>query len=89
MTVSRNKLTKQDINKMSLYSVIEQSCFSFERMQAAGFTLSMMPTFKRIYGDQKEEIAAAMLNNMDFINTEPHMATFLMGLVVAMEENGE
>lgn len=47
MTVSRNKLTKQDINKMSLYSVIEQSCFSFERMQAAGFTLSMVPTFKK------------------------------------------
>lgn len=89
MTVSRNKLTKQDINKMSLYSVIEQSCFSFERMQAAGFTLSMVPTFKKIYGDQKEEIAAAMMNNMDFINTEPHMATFLMGLIVSLEEAGE
>lgn len=30
-----------------------------------------------------------MMNNMDFINTEPHMATFLMGLIVSLEEAGE
>ena len=89
MTVSRKKLTKQDITKMGLYSIIEQSCFNFERMQAAGFTLSMVPCFEKIYGDQKDEIAKAMVNNMDFINTEPHMATFLQGLVLSLEEAGE
>ena len=26
---------------------------------------------------------------MEFINTEPHMATFLMGLILSMEEHGE
>jgi len=89
MTVSRNKLTKKDIDKMGVYSFIEQSAFNFERMQAAGFTLSMVPSFQKIYGNQKEEIAAAMVNNMDFINTEPHMATFLMGLILSLEESGE
>lgn len=89
MTVSRNKLTKSDINKMSMYSVIEQSCFSFERMQAPGFTLSMLPCVKKIYGDQKQEISEFMKYNMEFINTEPHMATFMMGLILSMEEAGE
>ena len=88
MAVSREKLTKKDIDKMSLLSILEQSCFSFERMQAPGFVLCMIPGFKKIYGDQKEEVAAAMQNNMDFINTEPHMATFLQGLILSLEENG-
>ncbi len=74
---------------MSLLSILEQSCFSFERMQAPGFVLGMIPGFKKIYGDQKEEVAAAMQNNMDFINTEPHMATFLQGLILSLEENGQ
>lgn len=89
MAVSREKLTKKDIDKMSLLSILEQSCFSFERMQAPGFVLGMIPGFKKIYGDQKEEVAAAMQNNMDFINTEPHMATFLQGLILSLEENGQ
>lgn len=89
MTVSRNKLTKKDINQLGLYSIIEQSAFNFERMQAAGFTLSMVPSFQKIYGNQKDQIASAMVNNLDFINTEPHMASFLMGLIVSLEESGE
>lgn len=83
------KLTKADIDKMSLYSVIEQSAFSFERMQAMGFTESMLPAFKKMYGDSKEDISEFMTYNMQFINTEMHMATFLMGLILSMEEKGE
>lgn len=87
--VKRGKLTKQDITKMSLLSSLEQASFSFERMQAPGFTLSMLPAFKKIYGDSKEDISEFMKYNMEFINTEPHMATFLMGLILSMEESGE
>ncbi len=72
-----------------MLSILEQSCFSFERMQAPGFCLGLLPGLKKIYGDQKEEISDAMKNNMDFINTEPHMATFLQGLVLSLEENGQ
>ena len=75
MTVSRNKLTKKDITEMSILSIFEQIPFNFERMQAGGFTYCIAPTLKKIYGDQKDEIADAMMSNMDFINTEPHMAT--------------
>ncbi len=89
MTVSRNKLTKKDITEMSILSIFEQIPFNFERMQAGGFTYCIAPTLKKIYGDQKDEIADAMMSNMDFINTEPHMATFLMGLILSLEEAGE
>lgn len=85
----RNELTKSDITKMSLYSIILQSAFSFERMQAPGFTLSMLPTFQKIYGDSEDDLREFMTYNMQFMNTEPHMATFLMGLILSMEEAGE
>ena len=86
---SNYKITKSDLTKLGLYSVIEQIGFSFERMQALGFTCSMLPTIKKIYGDDKEQLADFMTKNMEFINTEMHMATFLMGLIVSMEEAGE
>lgn len=89
MTVSRNKLSKSDITKLGFLSLFEQICFSFERMQAPGFCWGMIPGFKKIYGDNKEEIAKAMQNNMGFFNTEPHMATFLQGLVLSLEEAGQ
>ncbi len=86
---SVKKLSKADLDKMSLYSIIEQSAFSFERMQALGFTESMLPAFKKMYGDSKEDISEFMTYNMEFMNTEPHMATFLMGLILSLEEKGE
>lgn len=89
MKVYRNKLTKKDITKVGLLSLGSQFIFSFERMQAPGFVMGMLPAFKKIYGDQTEEIAAAMTSNMGFINTEPHMLALLQGLVVSLEESGE
>lgn len=89
MTVSRNKLTKKDINKVGLYSIMYQTGFNFERMQAGSFANCLIPGLKKIYGDQKEEIGKALMNNMDFINTQQHMGSFLMGLVLSLEEAGE
>lgn len=89
MTVSRGKIEKKDLVTLGLHSIYAQSLFSFERMQAPGFTASMIPAFKKIYGDNTEEIAGAMMNNMSFINTEPHAITFLQGLIISLEEAGE
>lgn len=83
------KLTKQDLNRVGLYTIFEQACFSFERMQAPGFTLSMVPAFKKIYGDSRKDLSEFMTYNMQFMNTEPHMAALLQGLILSMEENHE
>ena len=74
---------------MAYMSLFEQSCFSFERMQAVGFAWGMSDCFRKIFGDNNEEMAKALQNNLDFINTEPHMAAILQGLVVSMEESGQ
>ena len=41
----------------------------------------MTKCFRKIHGDNNEEMAAALKNNLDFINTEPHMAAILQGLI--------
>lgn len=87
--MASNKITKKDLNEMAVRSMAEQCCFSFERMQAVGFCYGMTKCFRKIHGDNNEEMAAAMANNLDFINTEPHMAAILQGLIVSMEEAGQ
>lgn len=81
------KLTSSDITKLGFNSLFEQIAFSFERMQAPGWTMNMIPAFKKIYGeDDKKDLEEFMTYNMEFMNTEPHMATVLQGIVISMEE---
>lgn len=89
MMVSRNKLDKKTLDKTGILSILYQTGFSFERMQAPSFALSLVPGLKKIYGDNEEEVCDALLNNMDFINTEQHVGSLLVGLVLSMEEAGE
>lgn len=84
-----SKITKKDLDKMAFMSLFEQACFSFERMQAVGFCWGMSDCFRKIFGDDNKEMGEALQNNLDFINTEPHMAAILQGLVVSMEEAGQ
>ena len=67
--MASNKITKKDLNEMAVRSMAEQCCFSFERMQAVGFCYGMTKCFRKIHGDNNEEMAAALKNNLDFINT--------------------
>ncbi|WP_334258805.1 PTS system mannose/fructose/sorbose family transporter subunit IID [Faecalicoccus pleomorphus] len=41
-----------------------------------------------IYGDDKEKLSAAMVDNLGFINTHPNLVGFLMGLMISLEEGG-
>jgi PTS system galactosamine-specific IID component len=83
---TQGELTKKDLNRLGLRSILMQCGFSFERMQAPGFTWSMLPAFQKLYGDSKEDLSEFMTYNMEFMNTEMHMGTFLMGLILSMEE---
>ena len=57
--MASNKITKKDLNEMAVRSMAEQCCFSFERMQAVGFCYGMTKCFRKIHGDNNEEMAAA------------------------------
>ena len=87
---SNNKvLTRRDIGILGLRSILLQASFNYERMQAGGFAWSFIPALKKIFGDDKEKMSAALKDNLEFINTHPVFVGFLMGLMISMEEAGE
>ncbi|NRY63927.1 PTS galactosamine transporter subunit IID [Clostridium beijerinckii] len=88
-TESNNKLTKKDLRKLAFRSVLLQASFNYERMQAAGWTCALLPFLKKIHNNDKEKVSQSMKDNLEFINTNPTLVGFLMGLVLSLEENSE
>ena len=79
------KLDKKTLNKMVWMSTMLQASFNFERMQSSGWLWAMLPGLKKIHTN-KEDLAASMSHNMDFINTHPYLVTFVMGIVLSLEQ---
>ncbi len=71
---------------MFLRSFFIQAGWNYERYQNLGFAFTMEPALKKIYPDP-EKFKAAMLRHMQIFNTQPFMASFVLGNVVRMEEH--
>ena len=84
-TKPAQKLDKKTLNRMVWRSCQLQAAFNYERMQSAGWLWAMLPGLEKIHTD-KEDLAASMTHNMDFINTHPFAVTFVMGIVLSMEQ---
>ena len=79
-------ITKKDLNKMIWRSFFLQASFNYERMQACGWLYSLLPGLKKIHTN-KEDLSAAMKDHLEFFNTHPFLVTFIMGLIISMEES--
>ncbi|MBW6411296.1 PTS system mannose/fructose/sorbose family transporter subunit IID [Clostridium weizhouense] len=81
-------LTNKDLNHMVWRSLFLQASFNYERMQGCGWLYGLIPGLKKIHTN-KEDLSQAMKDHMEFFNTHPFLVTFIMGLILAMEENKE
>ena len=79
------RLDNKTLNKMVWRSCQLQACFNYERMQSVGWLWSMLPGLQKIHTN-KEDLAASMTHNLDFLNTHPFAVTFVMGMVLSMEQ---
>ena len=79
------KVDKKTLNKMVWMSTMLQASFNYERMQSAGWLWAMLPGLQKIHTN-KDDLAASMTHNMDFLNTHPFAVTFVMGMVLSMEQ---
>lgn len=80
---------EKTLNKRDLFWIFVRSnfllgSFNFERMQAMGFCVAMMPALKKLY--QGDELKAALKRHLEFFNTQPFVAASIMGIIAAMEE---
>lgn len=79
------RLDNKTLNKVVWRSCQLQACFNYERMQAAGWLWSILPGLQKIHTN-KDDLAASMTHNLDFLNTHPFACTFVMGMVLSMEQ---
>jgi len=81
-----NKVSKKTLNKMVWRSLNLQLSFNYERMQAAGWLWALLPGLEEVHTN-KEDLATSMTHNMEFFNTHPFLVTFVLGIVLSMEQN--
>ena len=79
------KLTKKDRVSIWWRSTFIQGSWNYERMQNGGWAFSMIPAIKRLY-KTKEDRAAALQRHLEFFNTHPYVASPIIGVTLALEE---
>mgnify|MGYP000883933712 FL=1 len=79
-------LTTKDLRSMYWRSTFLLGSFNFERMQAIGFCMTLMPAIKKFYPDDKTQQAAALKRHLEFYNTHPWISSVVFGVTAAMEE---
>lgn len=81
----RIKLSKKDRKSVFWRSTFIQGSWNYERMQNLGWAFSLIPAIKKLY-TTKEDRAAALTRHMEFFNTHPYVASPIIGVTLALEE---
>ena len=79
------KLDKKTLNKMVWRSLFLQASFNYERMQVGGWLYGILPGLEKIHTD-KEDLSKSMKHNLEFFNTHPFLVTFVMGIILSLEQ---
>ncbi|HEY4399158.1 MAG TPA: PTS system mannose/fructose/sorbose family transporter subunit IID [Lactobacillaceae bacterium] len=79
------ELTKSDRLSVAWRSTFLQGSWNYERMQNLGWAYAMIPAIKKLY-TSKEDRAAALKRHLEFFNTHPYVASPIIGVTLALEE---
>ncbi|HFI0633813.1 TPA: PTS system mannose/fructose/sorbose family transporter subunit IID [Streptococcus suis] len=79
------QLSVNDRKKVWWRSTFLQGSWNYERMQNLGWAYAMIPAIKKLY-TKKEDQAAALERHLEFFNTHPYVASPILGVTLALEE---
>ena len=79
------QLSVSDRKKVCWRSTFLQGSWNYERMQNLGWAYAMIPAIKKLY-TKKEDQAAALERHLEFFNTHPYVASPILGVTLALEE---
>lgn len=79
------KLSKRDRISVWLRSTYLQGSWNYERMQNGGWVFSMIPAIRKLY-KTKDDRAKALQRHLEFFNTHPYVASPILGVTLALEE---
>ena len=78
-------IRKTDLIKVYFRLFLLEASWNYEKMQNIGVAYALMPVGNRLYSDFDGR-KAFVGRNLKFFNTHPAMASFIMGVVIHMEE---
>lgn len=78
-------IDNKTLNKMAWRSMFLQASFNYERMQAGGWLYSILPGLKKIHKN-KQDLSTSMKHNLEFFNCHPFLITFVMGIILSLEQ---
>jgi PTS system mannose-specific IID component len=67
-------------------SFLIQASWSFDHMQSLGFAYAIEPVLRKLYPDQTE-YESRLRAHMQYFNTQPYLASFILGAVARMEQD--
>lgn len=82
----RIELSKKDRLAVAWRSTFLQGSWNYERMQNGGWCYAMIPAIKKLYKDS-EDRKAALKRHLEFFNTHPYLASPVLGVTLALEED--
>lgn len=89
MAMSNQKLTKKELNVISWrYILGSQLNWNYERMMSTGYLYGILPVLKKFYGEDKSQLQDMMNTHNQFFNTNAIFGNLIMGIDVAIEEDG-
>lgn len=80
------KLSKSDRFKVMWHSQFLQGSWNYERMQNGGWVYSLIPALRKLY-PEKKDMAKALERHLVFFNTHPYLASPVLGVTLALEED--
>lgn len=86
MTEKKVTLSKRDRWYVMWHSQLLQGSWNYERMQNGGWAYSMIPALRKLYPN-KEDMAAALQRHLVFFNAQPYVASPIIGVTLALEED--
>ena len=82
----RVTLSKKDRLSVALRSTFLQGSWNYERMQNGGWAFALIPAIKKLYTNKEDQIAA-LKRHLEFFNTHPYVASPVIGVTLALEED--
>ncbi len=78
-------LSKKERLSITWRTTFLQGSWNFERMQNGGWAYAMIPAIVKLYPDPEQQ-KLALQRHLLFFNTHPYVASPIIGVVLAMEE---
>lgn len=85
MSEKKLQLSKKDRLAVAWRSTFLQGSWNYERMQNGGWCYALIPAIKKLY-KKPEDRSAALKRHLEFFNTHPYIASPILGVTLALEE---